>query len=74
MEASAVAQWEPTTDLAPGDELSLEARHSRLLDLVGELVLENQELRFRLELVERQAETAERGLAKPCAGAGMLML
>ena len=50
----------------PGD-------HRRLQALVGELLQTNQELRFKVGELEKRAESAERGWARACAAAGLLM-
>jgi hypothetical protein len=65
-------QSEQTNRTAP-ERLLLEAEHRRLQTLVGELLSTNQELRFKVEQLEKQAESAERGLRRACSTAGMLM-
>ena len=45
---------------APEEILSLQARNLSLQALVGELLTTNQELRFKVEQLERQAEKAAR--------------
>jgi hypothetical protein len=47
--------------------------HRRLQALVGELLQTNQELRFKVEQLEKQAESAERGLKNACVTACLLL-
>lgn len=65
-----MAQSEQRTSPAPED--SAEASQDRLQALVSELLQTNQELRFKIALLEERAESAERGLKKACALAGAL--
>jgi hypothetical protein len=67
-----MAQLEQTELAAPQDALPMEAEHRRLQKLVGELLLTNQELRFKLDELERQAESAKQPSAFACAAAVML--
>ncbi len=53
-----MAQMELSMHKAPEAPLALEATNRRLQALVGELLKENQELRFRLHLLERKAQSA----------------
>jgi len=48
------------------------AENQRLQVLVGELLKENQTLRFKVAQLEQKAESAERGLAGATAWAGMM--
>jgi hypothetical protein len=57
---------------APDEILSVEAQHDRLLTLVGELLEANQQLRFKVAQLERQAESAQRGLADATSWAALL--
>jgi len=68
-----MAQMEQTMITAPDARLALEAKHRRLQTLVGELLVTNQQLRFRVEQLEREKESAERALAHATAGAALLM-
>jgi hypothetical protein len=52
-----MAQMELSMHRAPEASLALEATNSRLQALVGELLKENQELRFRLHLLERKVQS-----------------
>jgi hypothetical protein len=45
----------------------------RLQVLIGELLEENQKLRFKVAALERQAQSAERGLANATKWAGTLL-
>lgn len=56
----------------PEEPRALAADHRRLQALVGELLKTNQELRFKVEELEKRAEGAERGLSRACATAAML--
>ncbi|HEY6491004.1 MAG: hypothetical protein WCC26_16780 [Terracidiphilus sp.] len=64
---------EPTASAAPEKLGALTAEHRRLQVLVGELLATNQALRFKVEQLEAGAESADRGLARACATAGMLL-
>jgi hypothetical protein len=68
-----VAQVMEQDNRAPEEILSLQAQHDRLLTLVGELLEANQQLRFKVAQLERQAESAERGLAAATAWAPLLL-
>jgi len=57
----------------PEEPLSLEAKHARLQALVGELLQTNQELRFKVRELEREKDSAERGLKNACATAALLL-
>lgn len=50
----------------------LEMQNRRLQALVGELIANNQELRFKAAQLETELEKAERGLKSATAWAGML--
>jgi hypothetical protein len=50
-----------------------EERPERLQVLIGELLEENQKLRFQVAALERQAQSAERGLADATKWAGTLL-
>jgi hypothetical protein len=52
-----MAQMELSMHKAPEASHALEATNSRLQALVGELLKENQELRFRLHLLEHKAQS-----------------
>jgi hypothetical protein len=52
-----MAQMELSMHKAPEASLALEATNRRLLELVSELLRENQELRFRLHLLEHKAKS-----------------
>jgi regulator of replication initiation timing len=65
---------------AEGDQAQAAEEKQRLQFLVGELLSENQELRFeneglrmRAEQLQRQARSAERGLADTTKWAGMIL-
>jgi hypothetical protein len=47
--------------------------NERLQVLVGELLKENQNLRFKVAQLEQKAESAERGLADATRWAGMMV-
>lgn len=64
---------EPAAGTAQEKLRALHAEHQRLQVLMGELLQTNQALRFKMEQLEARAEGAERGLAKACAAAGMLL-
>jgi hypothetical protein len=49
-----------------------EEQPERLQVLIGELLQENQKLRFQVAALEQQAQNAERGLAGATKWAGML--
>jgi hypothetical protein len=68
-----MAHMEEIKPAAPQGALPLEAEHRRLQKLLGELLQTNQELRFKVEQLEKQAERAELGLKRACATAGMLL-
>jgi len=51
---------------------SLEEQNRRLQTLVGELILDNQELRFKMAHLEAELEKSERGLKAATQWAGML--
>jgi len=68
-----MAQMEAMKPAAPQGALPLEAEHRRLQKLLGELLQTNQELRFKVEQLEKRAESAERGLKSACATASMLL-
>lgn len=68
-----VAQVMEHDNKAPEEILSLEAQQDRLLTLVGELLAANQQLRFKVAQLERQAASAERGLAHAAAWAALLL-
>ena len=53
--------------------LTLEAKHARLQALVGELLKTNQELRFKVQQLEQEKDSAERGLKSACATAALLL-
>ena len=48
-------------------------RPEQLHLLIGELLEENQKLRFKVAALEEQAQTTERGLADTTKWAGMLL-
>jgi hypothetical protein len=54
------------------DSLVLKEQHDRLQVLVGELLEENQKLRFKLSHLEQQAKSAERGLEEATRWSGAL--
>jgi hypothetical protein len=68
-----MAHIDETKLAAPHGALPLEVEHRRLQTLVGELLQSNQELRFKVEQLEKQAESAERGLRNACSTAAMLL-
>jgi predicted RNase H-like nuclease (RuvC/YqgF family) len=57
---------------APEDRLSQEEQNRRLQAMVGELLKTNQELRFKVASLEREAESLERGLKSATASAGFM--
>ena len=57
---------------ASSEPLSLEEQNSRLLKLVGELLQANQDLRFKVAALERDAKRTERALADASAVYGLL--
>lgn len=57
----------------PSQNAPLDSEHRRLQNLVGELLQSNRELRFKVEHLQKQAETAERGLKSACAPAALLL-
>jgi len=67
-----MAQKEVTELAAPHDALPLEAEHRRLQKLVAELLQTNQELRFKLNELERRDESGKHPSAFACAAAVML--
>jgi len=67
-----MAHREQAIDTAPDASHSLEAKNHRLQTLVGELLATNQELRFKVVELEKQAKSLERGLAETSAAAGAL--
>lgn len=48
-------------------------RHGQLLDLVGELLLANQELRFKVAQLERKAERLTHAVEESATVYGLLM-
>lgn len=52
--------------------LPLKVRHERLLALVADLLLENQQLNCKVEQLEAALEKSERGLKAATPWAGML--
>ena len=68
-----MAQTEQSLNTAPDASLALEAKHSRLQKLVGELLVTNQQLRFQLEQLAQEKDVAERALASAAAGASLLL-
>jgi hypothetical protein len=60
--------WRTARDQAPAAN-----EKERLQSLVGELLRENQTLRFKVAQLEQQAESAERGLADATKWAGMVL-
>jgi hypothetical protein len=60
--------WEPEQNASP-----LELQNQRLQALVSELILDNQELRFRAAQLKTELEKNERGLKAATAWAGMLL-
>jgi hypothetical protein len=69
----ASAQTMDTTSRAPDEQVSMAARCEQLQALVGELLQTNQELRFKVETLERQAENMGRGLAATQVSAAWLL-
>lgn len=67
-------QLERPADAVPEEPRALVADHRRLQALVGELLQTNQKLRFEVGELEKRVESAERGLARACATAAMLLL
>lgn len=57
---------------AMAEDGSPEEQNRRLKTLVAELLKTNQELRFKLAMLEDEAERLKRGLAHATAWAGML--
>jgi len=55
-----MAQMEQSISKAPEASLALEAKNGQLQRLLGELLKENQELRFRLHLLESTDLSAAR--------------
>jgi hypothetical protein len=64
-----MAQIERTQSAAPDSSLVLEAKNRQLQILVGELLTTNQELRFKVAELEKQAQNLERGLLQSSAAA-----
>jgi hypothetical protein len=60
-----MAQMELSIPKAPDVSLALEATNNRLQALVGELLKENQELRFRLHMLERKAQSVTETAEEP---------
>ncbi|MGO9937917.1 MAG: hypothetical protein ACLPH3_09630 [Terracidiphilus sp.] len=55
------------------EPLAPEAREEQLQRLIAELLATNQELRFKLALLERQAEDTERAIEKANRWCGLLL-
>ncbi len=68
-----MAQVENLNGSAPEVSTALEAKNERLLGLVGELLNENQELRFKVHLLERKARNMA-GAVEDSAGVYGLLL
>jgi len=73
-----MAQIDGTMSGAPDTFLTHEAKqlgtkNQRLQALVGELLVTNQELRFRVKQLEQEKGVAERALEKATVHAGLLM-
>jgi hypothetical protein len=63
-------QMEQKQANAPNEHLTPDEQNRRLQALVGELVKANQELRFKVASLERQAESMERSVKAATAWAG----
>jgi hypothetical protein len=61
-----------TRELAESASL-LEVQNQRLQAMVSELILDNQELRFKAAQLEMELEKNERGMKAATAWAGMLL-
>lgn len=68
-----MAQMDTTMSTAPDLSITEERKHQRLQTLVGELLVTNQQLRFRVEQLEQEKGLAERALASATAVAGLLL-
>ncbi len=70
----ATASAHPAADLSqPAAASSHNDRNGQLLDLVGELLQANQELRFKVAQLEQKAERAARNLAESAAVYALLL-
>jgi hypothetical protein len=65
-------QLEESLANAQEDHPAHAEQNKRLQALVGELLKTNQELRFKVASLEREAETMERGLKSATAWGGMI--
>lgn len=65
--------FERAADAGQAEPRAIAMDHRRLQVLVSELLKTNQQLRFKVNELERRAEDAERGLAHACATASMLL-
>jgi hypothetical protein len=65
-------QLEQSMTESPKPQLPAEEQNKRLHVLVGDLLKTNQELRFRVAFLERQAESLERGLKSATAWSGLI--
>ncbi|HUD55476.1 MAG TPA: hypothetical protein VMR02_09630 [Terracidiphilus sp.] len=61
------------THKSPDERLALDTRNHQLLTLVGELLHTNQELRFKVAELERQAESADCALEEASRWSGFLL-
>lgn len=70
----AAALSQPAMNLShPAPASSPDDRHGQLLDLVGELLQANQELRFKVAQLEQKAERTVRNLAESAAVYALLL-
>ncbi|HTB96114.1 MAG TPA: hypothetical protein VK716_03835 [Terracidiphilus sp.] len=68
-----MAQKENSTNSAPALSAVLEAKNERLQALVGELLNENQELRFKMHLIERKAKALAGAVEESSGVYGLLL-
>jgi hypothetical protein len=67
------ALLQPAALSQPAVASSQDDRHGQLLDLVGELLQANQELRFKVAQLEQKADRTARTLAESAAVYGLLL-